>query len=103
MKRYSPFQLTITLAAALILLFIVAPLVGMFVSTSPSDLFTTAMDAEVQQSIKLTLWVSLAATLIFSLAAIPLAYLLARKNFPLKSIVSGIIDLPVVIPHSAAG
>jgi molybdate/tungstate transport system permease protein len=41
--------------------------------------------------------------LIFSLAAIPLAYLLARKKFPLKKLVTGIIDLPVVIPHSAAG
>ena len=103
MKRYTPFQLIITLAAALILLFLVAPLAGMFVSTSLSDLFETAKDTEVQQSIKLTLWVSLAATIIFSLAAIPLAYLLARKSFPFKSIVSGIIDLPVVIPHSAAG
>ena len=103
MKRYTPFQLIITLAAALILLFLVAPLAGMFVSTSLSDLFETAKDTEVQQSIKLTLWVSLAATIIFSRAAIPLAYLLARKSFPFKSIVSGIIDLPVVIPHSAAG
>lgn len=103
MKQFSPFQLAITLAAALILLFIVAPLVGMFVSTSPSDLFTTAQDVEVQQSIKLTIWVSLTATVLFAVAAIPLAYLLARKEFPAKSIVSGIIDLPVVIPHSAAG
>ncbi len=103
MKQFSPFQLAITLASALILLFIVAPLAGMFISTSPSDLFETARDVEVQQSIKLTLWVSLAATVIFSVAAIPLSYLLARKEFPLKAIVSGIIDLPVVIPHSAAG
>lgn len=103
MKHFSSFQIAISLAGALILLFIVAPLVGMFVSTSPSDLFATARDLEVQQSIKLTIWVSLAATIFFAIAAIPLSYLLARKEFPLKSIVSGIIDLPVVIPHSAAG
>ena len=41
--------------------------------------------------------------LIFAVAAIPLSYLLARKKFPLKKLVTGIIDLPVVIPHSAAG
>ena len=75
----------------------------MFVSTSASDLFATAKDVEVQDSIKLTLLVSLAATVLFALAAVPLSYLLARKEFPLKSIVSGIIDLPIVIPHSAAG
>jgi molybdate/tungstate transport system permease protein len=28
---------------------------------------------------------------------------LARKDFPLKGLVTGIIDLPIVIPHSAAG
>jgi len=103
MKQLSPFQLAITLAAALVLLFIIAPLVGMFISTSPSDLFATANDTEVRESIKLTIWVSFASTAFFAIAAIPLSYLLARKEFPLKSIVSGIIDLPIVIPHSAAG
>ena len=103
MKSFTPFQLIVVLASALILLFIIAPLAGMFVATSPADLFETAKDIEVQQSIKLTLWVSLAATVVFSVAAIPFSYLLARKSFPLKSIVTGIIDLPIVIPHSAAG
>ena len=42
-------------------------------------------------------------TLVFSLAAIPFAYLLARKKFAFKWLVSGIIDLPIVIPHTAAG
>ena len=45
----------------------------------------------------------MAGTLIFAIAAIPLSYILSRKTFPLKRLVTGIIDLPVVIPHSAAG
>jgi molybdate/tungstate transport system permease protein len=101
--NFSPFRLTITLASALILLFILAPLIGMFVATSPADFFETARDPDVVQSIRLTLWVSFAATICFALAAIPLAYVLARRQFPLKQLVTGIIDLPVVIPHSAAG
>jgi molybdate/tungstate transport system permease protein len=43
------------------------------------------------------------ATLIFAIGAIPLSYFLARTNFRFKGIVNGIVDLPVVIPHSAAG
>ena len=43
------------------------------------------------------------ATLLFAFAAIPFSYLMARRNFVLKRLVTGIIDLPVVIPHSAAG
>lgn len=91
------------LLGAFVLLFIVAPLAGMFLSTSPQSFFETAREKEVQQSIWLTLWTSMAATLIFAVAAVPFAYLMARKEFPLKRIVAGIIDIPVVIPHSAAG
>jgi molybdate/tungstate transport system permease protein len=91
------------LMGALVLLFIIAPLAGMFLTTSPSGLIETAQEAEVRQSIWLTLWTSMAATLIFALASVPFAYLLARKSFPLKKLVAGIIDVPVVIPHSAAG
>ena len=39
----------------------------------------------------------------FAIAGIPFAYFLARRDFPLKGLVLGIIDLPVVIPHVAAG
>lgn len=88
---------------AILLLFIVAPMLGMAFATPLASFFSTAAETEVQQSIGLTIWVSLLATLGFSILAIPLAYLLARKQFPLKKMVLGIIDLPIVIPHSAAG
>ncbi len=86
-----------------ILLFIVSPIVGMFLKTGVSDYGTTLADAEVLSSIRLTLFTSMVGTLIFGVMSIPLAYLLARKNFFLKGLVNGLIDIPVVIPHSAAG
>jgi molybdate/tungstate transport system permease protein len=98
-----PFNLVLIFLGGLILLFIVAPLAGMFLSTTPNQVFETAREAEVRESIWLTIWVSMAGTLIFAFAAIPLAYLLARKDFPMKKLVTGIIELPIVIPHSAAG
>ncbi len=101
--RFQPFQLFLILLSGIVLLFIIGPLVGMFVATSPDQLFESSKDPEVQRSIGLTLWVSMAATLVFALGGIPLAYLLARKDFTLKRLVLGIIDLPIVIPHSAAG
>ena len=103
MKKYHSIQLVFILLGALVLLFIVAPLLGMFLKTSPQALFETAKDKEVTNSIWLTIWTSFAATLLFAIAAIPLAYILARKSFPLKKLVTGIIDLPIVVPHSAAG
>ena len=87
----------------MILLFIIAPLLGMILKTSPASLFETSKEKEVRESIWLTITTSVCGTLFFSIAAIPLAYLLARKSFPMKKLVTGIIDLPIVIPHSAAG
>ena len=89
--------------SGLALLFIVAPLLGLMFSSSLPQLSETVSDKEVQNSILLTLSTAFFATLFFSIAGIPLAYILARREFPGKRLVSGIIDLPVVIPHTAAG
>lgn len=89
--------------SGLILLFIVAPLLGMFLQTSGDQYLETIADAEVRRSIRLTLLASLTGTVLFGIAAIPLSYILARKEFFLKGLVNGLVDLPVVIPHSAAG
>ncbi len=89
--------------SGLIILFIVAPLLGILLKTSTEEYTRTLQDTEVANSIRITLLSSLMATLLFGVLSVPLAWLLARKNFPLKGLINGIIDLPVVIPHSAAG
>jgi molybdate/tungstate transport system permease protein len=99
----SPFHLVLILAGGLVMLFIIGPLAGMFLATTPQSFFQAASEPEVQRSIGLTLWVSMAGTMVFAVGAVPLAFLLARRSFPLKRLVTGIIDLPIVIPHSAAG
>lgn len=96
-------RMTVVFFSGFILLFIAAPLLGLLLKTPADDYLKTLGDKEVTSSIGLTLFASMAATLIFGLFSIPLAWLLARKKFPLKGLVNGIIDLPVVIPHSAAG
>jgi molybdate/tungstate transport system permease protein len=103
MLKNNPFNWVLLILSSLVLMFILAPLAGMFLHTGGTELLETVKDKEVQDSIWLTLWVSFAATFFFAFGAIPLAWLLARKNFPLKNVVQGIIDLPVVLPHTAAG
>jgi molybdate/tungstate transport system permease protein len=97
------FELIFVGLGSCVILFVVAPLVSMTLATSFGDLSEAAADRQVVQSIKLTLIAALFATTISALAGIPLAYLLARKNFPGQSILLAIIDLPIIIPHSAAG
>ena len=101
--KYEPLTLLFATLGGIVLLFIIAPLISMFVNSSLGELTETAKDQEVRSSIWLTLWTSMAATALFAIAAIPFSYLLARKDFPLKGLISGIIDVPIVIPHPVAG
>lgn len=103
MKRFSAFYLVLTFLSALVLLFIIAPIAGLALNSNTKALFQTATDHEFQQSLRITLLTSAAATLAGALGAIPLAWLLARHHFPFKRLITGLIDLPIVIPHTAAG
>ena len=103
MKGQSLFNWVFTILASLVLLFIIAPLAGMFLDSSFSEVRTTAADPEVQRSVWITLAIAFSATIIFAIGAVPLAWIMARKEFPLKKVAQGIIDLPVVLPHTAAG
>lgn len=97
------FALIFAALGGLVLLFILAPLAGMLLHSSLPELRRTAAESEVRSSIALTLWTSMAATAILAVGAIPLAYVLARRTFRFKRLVSALVDLPIVIPHSAAG
>jgi molybdate/tungstate transport system permease protein len=102
-KRLQWFELTFMLLGSCVILFVVAPLLSMMLATSMTELTETAVDKEVIQSIKLTLTAAFFATVVSALGGIPLAYLLAKKRFPGRSVLLAIIDLPIIIPHSAAG
>jgi len=103
MRDRSVFNWVFTILASLVLLFIIAPLAGMFIHSSFSEISTTAADHEVQRSVWYTLAIAFTATLIFAIGAVPLAWIMAHRDFPLKRVAQGIIDLPVVLPHTAAG
>ncbi len=102
-RTQSTLGLVFVFLSGILLLFILAPIAGIYWDSMGAPLADTVRSAEVRDSIWLSLWISMAATLVFSLLAIPLAYLLARKSFPLRGLVNGIIDVPIIIPHSAAG
>jgi molybdate/tungstate transport system permease protein len=87
----------------LILLFILIPLFKMVFLSNKQALFQALLDTETLQAIWLTIYAALIATAIGFILGVPLAYLFARYEFPGKSIVEGLIDLPIVVPHSAAG
>jgi molybdate/tungstate transport system permease protein len=87
----------------LLLLFILVPLVATIFASSPGDFGRGIADRGVLASLWLTFAAALVATVIALVLGVPLAYLLARREFPGKNLLQGLIDLPIIIPHTAAG
>jgi molybdate/tungstate transport system permease protein len=91
------------LLGSLLIVFVAWPLLRTVIAPGPAVLWQTLLDEEVRDSILLTFQSSLIATGIAFACGVPLAYLLARADFPGKWLIEGIIDVPIVVPHSAAG
>jgi molybdate transport system permease protein len=58
---------------------------------------------ELVPAIWLSLRISLAATALAALVAIPAAFLMARKRFPGRALVEALITLPLVLPPTVVG
>jgi molybdate/tungstate transport system permease protein len=97
------FEKGFAILGILLFLFLVFPVFKMVFSLDIPTARKVLADAEVIQSIFLTLRCAMWATILALVTGIPLAYLLAKKTFPFQSIVQGMVDLPVVVPHTAAG
>ena len=104
-KRQKSAGLTIgfSVLGSALLLFVMVPLLSMLVGTSPAALLQALADTEVLASLGLTFYAAAWATGLAVLSGVPLAYLLARNDFAGKNWVEGIINLPIVVPHTAAG
>ena len=89
---------------ALLILFIMIPIVALLWRAVADPGFWPSMTKSV---VREALWVTLlttVATLLVSIAlGTPLAYLLARRQFPGKWLVDTITDLPIVLPPVTAG
>ncbi len=98
-----PFPLFFFTLAGIVLFLLTMPILNMLTASDPALLSATMQDKEVFHAISLTLRTAFRATAWGMFFGIPLAYLLARNTFPGKSIVQGLIDLPIMIPHTAMG
>lgn len=91
------------LAASLLLLFLAAPIVKLVADAGGEGLMRLGSDSELRNSLVLTGLTATAATLIGVLCGTPLAWLMARRSFPGRAVLSALLDLPLLIPHPVAG
>jgi molybdate transport system permease protein len=97
------FTITIAGLAGIYVLLIIALLVSGATFTSPVDVINALSSGPIRYSAILSLVTCTIASLLALWVAIPAGYLLARWEFPGKSIVDAIFDIPIVLPPLVVG
>jgi molybdate transport system permease protein len=90
-------------AAVLLLALLALPFLALLLRVSPASLVARLGDPVVVEALRLSLVTSAAATLLVVALGLPVAYLLATRNFPGKRVVEVLVDLPMVLPPTVAG
>ena len=81
----------------------VVPLAGLAVRTPWGDLPQLVLSDVVVDALRLSLVTSLAAAAISLLLGVPVAWVLARVDFPGRSAVRAVVTLPMVLPPVVGG
>jgi molybdate transport system permease protein len=99
--RRPPAFLVVPAALALALLLL--PLAGLLVKTPWRELPALLMSDVVTDALRLSLVASLAASALSAVLGVPLAWLLARVEFPGRALVRALVLLPLVLPPVVSG
>lgn len=102
MKRFS-FDLAMSLITGIFVCLIVLPLFALFTATSFGELVVQFRSPLVLSAVIISLETSLIVVLLSLCLGIPVAYLLAMKDFKGKEILDTLVDLPIVMPPLVAG
>ena len=86
-----------------LLAFLLLPLAALLWRAELGQLWVHLADPVAIQAIRLSLQTTTVSALLIVLLGTPVAYLLARRDFPLRRVVDTLIDLPTVLPPAVAG
>lgn len=92
-----------SVAGAVIITLLLLPVLDLLFSAGFDGLLNAIADKNALQAIFTSFEAAFIATLLSFVFGVPLAYIMARKDFFGKNIIESIIDLPIVIPHTVAG
>ena len=95
--------LPVVAVAALTVVFLAVPLVGLLTKASWSTLWTDLTNPIALDALKLSLVCSLWATGLSLVLGVPLAWVLARTRFPGRNLVRALAILPMVLPPVVGG
>jgi molybdate transport system permease protein len=83
--------------------FLGLPIAALVVRVPAGALLRRLLDPALLEALRLTLVTSLSATVVVATLGLPVAYLLATRDFFGKRLLEVLIDLPIVLPPTVAG
>lgn len=95
--------MALAIPALLAIAFLLLPLIGILARTSWADLGAHLTSPGTTEALKLSLIVSAWALGLSLVLGVPLAWLLARVDFPGKAFVRTLVLLPMVLPPTVGG
>jgi molybdate transport system permease protein len=102
MRRRIGFGVFVAVAVVT-LAFLLLPIVGIFVHTSPGKVLGQLSNPVVKDAFIVSLKTSVIAQALILLFGTPTAYLLATRRFPGHSLAVTLVELPLVLPPAVAG
>ncbi|WP_319507938.1 ABC transporter permease [uncultured Methanolobus sp.] len=102
MKKIGFKQISL-LIMLLLTFFILALILEIITHTDPVSLITNVLSHEIGFAIRLSLITSVISTLICILVSIPVSYAFSRYDFPGKTFITTILDMPMALPPIVAG
>jgi molybdate transport system permease protein len=89
--------------AAIGLVFLILPLAGLLARAPWAELPARLAEPEMLAALRLSLLTATAATALSLLFGVPIAWLLARGDFPGRSVLRALVTVPLVLPPVVGG
>src|SRR5688572_7769370 len=102
-RRTQRTPVALLLPAALGLLFLVLPLAGLLIRAPWTTLPQRLTEPGVLTALRLSLYTATMAMLVCLVLGVPLAWLLARVDFPGRRLVRALVTVPLVLPPVVGG
>jgi molybdate transport system permease protein len=93
----------ISLLSAIAMLFLFLPVAVLLMRGIDTRAWQGLPQSGVPEAITISLLTTFASTLLTIIFGTPLAYVFARRRFPLKGLLNALVELPIVLPPAVAG
>lgn len=98
-----PARIFVGVLAGCFFLFLGVPLVSLLIHEPPGQLWAAMQQPEAFQALQLSIYTTSISTLLTVLFGLPVAYVLARMQFPGHDLLETLVTLPTVFPPVVAG